>query len=772
MQGPWDRSHAGIIDRYWRESTVSANIASVVAVDDSMQCRIHERTRTPVPTLHRTALPRRLPSWALAVPVVAALVAAPIAAPATADAATPTTGLVVSYPLDETSGTVARDASGNGRDATYVGGPALTGSNGARLDGTDDYVSVPNDILAGLTSITVSTDVLVRPEQSGNYFVWGLGNTTDWYGNGYLFATGNPARAGIASGNWTTEQETRGSANLERGVWKTLTYSLDAGSKTARLYLDGVQVAENTNTTTTPGAIGGGKTSANYLGRSNYTPDRRLAGSLRDFRVYDHALTADEVQSLVPTDPQRIARDKAALDLGDLSAVTGNVTLPTAGTNGSSISWSSSNTAVVSPTGVVTRPAPGQQDATVTLTATLTRGSATETDTFTAIVLAHPDDAGTAEKALAGISVVNADDARGNLTLPTTADGLPVTWTSSNPGVVSTTGVVSRQDADTTVTLTASVTKGAETRTRDIVVTVRKAAKLAAFEGYAFAYFTGNTIEGENIYFAASNGNNALSWTELNGGKPVLTSKYGEKGLRDPFIIRSPEGDTFYLIATDLSIGGGTSWGDSQTIGSKYIEVWESHDLVNWSDQRHVRVSPDTAGNTWAPEAYYDETLGQYVVFWASKIYPEDDPNHTANVPNSMMYATTRDFVTFSEPQVWQGGISRIDSTVIKADGVYQRFTKDEGAGTTGCSDIIQEKLDGADRPTQGLDAGHVVHRQERRHAGGRRPEHLHVQPGRRQRRQVLPVRRRVRRARVHSARHHRHRQPELAGSRELQAPQ
>ncbi|MGC5376637.1 hypothetical protein ACPXAO_24340, partial [Salmonella enterica] len=79
-----------------------------------------------------------------------------------------------------------------------------------------------------------------------------------------------------------------------------------------------------------------------------------------------------------------------------------------------------------------------------------------------------------------------------------------------------------------------------------------------------------------------------------------------------------------------------------------------------------------------------------YVVFWASKLYAENDPNHTAGVDNSMLYATTRDFVTFSDTKVWQGGMSRIDSTVIKANGVYQRFTKDEGAGTTGCSDIIQ----------------------------------------------------------------------------------
>ena len=55
----------------------------------------------------------------------------------------------------------------------------------------------------------------------------------------------------------------------------------------------------------------------------------------------------------------------------------------------------------------------------------------------------------------------------------------------------------------------------------------------AEYEGYMFAYFTGNTVDGEKIRFAASNGNNALDWAELNGGQPVLTSTKGTTGLRD-----------------------------------------------------------------------------------------------------------------------------------------------------------------------------------------------------------------------------------------------
>lgn len=140
-----------------------------------------------------------------------------------------------------------------------------------------------------------------------------------------------------------------------------------------------------------------------------------------------------------------------------------------------------------------------------------------------------------------------------------------------------------------------------------------------------------------------------------------------------------------------MSIGSGTSWGDSIRIGSRHLEIWESHDLITWSEQRHVLVSPATAGNTWAPEAYYDDAIGAYVVFWASSLYEESDTNHTGTTYSRMLYATTQDFVTFTGPQIWQdAGTSRIDSTVLKYGDQYYRFTKDEGA-VSGCTDIIQE---------------------------------------------------------------------------------
>nr|BFF08764.1 hypothetical protein GCM10025699_00670 [Microbacterium flavescens] len=57
-----------------------------------------------------------------------------IAASAPAAAAEAAATLVAHFPLTETSGTVAVDASGSGRDGTYVGAPALTG--GEECDST------------------------------------------------------------------------------------------------------------------------------------------------------------------------------------------------------------------------------------------------------------------------------------------------------------------------------------------------------------------------------------------------------------------------------------------------------------------------------------------------------------------------------------------------------------------------------------------------------------------------------------------------------------
>jgi len=191
-------------------------------------------------------------------------------------------------------------------------------------------------------------------------------------------------------------------------------------------------------------------------------------------------------------------------------------------------------------------------------------------------------------------------------------------------------------------------------------------------QAYLFVHFAhGNNEEAEQIYFSVSI--DGMKWKSLNDSTPILRSTLGEKGLRDPHIIRSAEGDKFYLIATDLSISKNSDWTRAQTNGSKFLMIWESSDLVNWSEQRMVKIASNNAGCTWAPESIYDKDTANYMVFWASKV--SDD-----NYAKQRIYCSrTRDFIGFTEAQLYiEKENDIIDTTFIMHNSAYYRFSKDE----------------------------------------------------------------------------------------------
>ncbi len=59
------------------------------------------------------------------------------------------------------------------------------------------------------------------------------------------------------------------------------------------------------------------------------------------------------------------------------------------------------------------------------------------------------------------------------------------------------------------------------------------------------------------------------------------------------------EGDTVYLIATELSIHNRGGWGaaTATTNGSTNLIVWESHDFVNWSEPRSLTLPLADSGS-------------------------------------------------------------------------------------------------------------------------------------------------------------------------------
>lgn len=148
-------------------------------------------------------------------------------------------------------------------------------------------------------------------------------------------------------------------------------------------------------------------------------------------------VTVAAAGSVGPTDLEAVAAAKAALTWDSIRAsntaqnsVTANlVTLPVSGLHGAAISWSSSN-AAISNTGIVTRPSYGAGSASVTLAATITKGTASDAAIFSLTVPELPD-TGTPIQVSKDFDVLNVRKS-GKITAPG-ASG----FTSSNPAVAS-----------------------------------------------------------------------------------------------------------------------------------------------------------------------------------------------------------------------------------------------------------------------------------------------------------------------------------------------
>ncbi|MGN9908307.1 beta-L-arabinofuranosidase domain-containing protein [Phytohabitans sp. LJ34] len=211
----------------------------------------------------------------------------------------PPAPFVAHYRFDETSGTSAADATGNGRTATLAGGAGWTAgrTGGAvNLSGTNAYVALPPGILAGATACTVAT--WVRLDTIANWtrlFDFGSGSSTS------MFLTprgsGGTARFAITTSGSGGEQRINAPAALPTGVWTHVAVTLSGA--VGVLYVDGAEVARNAALTRRPADLG--NTTQNWIGRSQYGADPYLDGAVDGFRLYSRVLTAAEVADLHAT---------------------------------------------------------------------------------------------------------------------------------------------------------------------------------------------------------------------------------------------------------------------------------------------------------------------------------------------------------------------------------------------------------------------------------------------------------------------------------------
>ena len=134
-----------------------------------------------------------------------------------------------------------------------------------------------------------------------------------------------------------------------------------------------------------------------------------------------------------PTDSEAVAADKAALDFADFTfggtdtetTVTQDFSLPTSGSSGTTISWSSDNASVslTDSAATVTQPLALTGDIIVTLTATIIKNGVSETKDLTITVLEATSTPVAAEQVTytAGVSF-NMRYVPGGLTTPTALD--------------------------------------------------------------------------------------------------------------------------------------------------------------------------------------------------------------------------------------------------------------------------------------------------------------------------------------------------------------
>lgn len=205
----------------------------------------------------------------------------------------------------------------------------------------------------------------------------------------------------------------------------------------------------------------------------------------------------------------------------------------------------------------------------------------------------------------------------------------------------------------------------------------------------------------EKIHLSISRGDNPEQWDRLNGGEPVLASHLGTTGVRDPYLVQNPDTGTWYIVATDLRVFGGDSgseecgeWCYWSSQGSTKLNIWQSEDLIHWSDLEQVDVALDAQGErqaelgmAWAPEAtwepdFYGEDDGAFVVYWSSNLYADD--SHDEETYSRVMWAATKDFTQ----ETWEyGGVmidtggNTIDTTVLQDGDATYRLTKDNSDG-------------------------------------------------------------------------------------------
>jgi autotransporter-associated beta strand protein len=209
-------------------------------------------------------------------------------------AATPQLGQWDYYKFNDSTGTKAIDSWG-ARHGTLTGGASWTdGLQGraVKLNGSNGYVTLPTALMSSVNDFTVATWAKLDASATwARVFDFGSGTTN------YMFLTPRAStgyvRYEIITGG--VVQQINSTVAIAAGGWHHFAVTL-AGT-VGILYVDGVEVGRNTAMTKKPSSLG--NTTQNWIGKSQWSSDPLLNGSVDEFRIYNKGLSASEILTLV-----------------------------------------------------------------------------------------------------------------------------------------------------------------------------------------------------------------------------------------------------------------------------------------------------------------------------------------------------------------------------------------------------------------------------------------------------------------------------------------
>lgn len=573
--------------------------------------------------------------WKKTVAAIAALpvmIAGLASGPVTAMAADNDGGLtdanlVASYDFEDANDK-GKDISGNNNDLTVKGenveygvpGDHQSGGNAIQLRGNDgQYLELPNGLLNGTDSFTVQFDSKSRMAANDNFFSFTIGSDNQKY----FFSRLRPTSVYTAITKDSNGNEQGVTATQSANVWHT--YRISVSPTFIATFIDGNLAAINKNVTTKLSELG--TDLPMNFGKSTWAGDKYYNGGLDNIKIWKAAYVSDGM-----------VWDGVTLP----GSTEGSVTLPAKDALGNTITWSSSNTAVLGNDGTLVK-APAQ-DTDVTFTAKSTVNGIEYTKTFTVNVAA----AITAADAAAERLLVDYQLTAG-ATLPTAIAAAPdakVTWKSSDTSLVKDDGTVvgADGDAEKTVDLTATVTLGTTSTTKKFTgvrVMPKSAQKLSSYT--RDRSINGGSRVGNALHLALNNGttttalntNYGVAFAEAKINATANTESTEVRGLVDPYLFQLKDGKYAYVaVFTDVN---------GNRVDGGQVAFSTSSNLTDWSgkpneDERGdmVTVTSDaTLFDAGSIAAGYDASAGEYRISW--------------KVNGVAKYVTTKDFKTFSE---------------------------------------------------------------------------------------------------------------------------